>query len=168
MREIINVSSTYNAKSRVTTVQIDMSEKNEAGMLVHYISCIGRAKWNEKDAFDLMEGIRIAYERAISQMPKENIIEKCGGLKDGDWVRIQSKSSSYVTWGIIFHNNILYIIGSGNWDKISDFPKGETQFDRITTVVRPLGSNPITLDTVHLGQYKEKYMQDYCKVYEAD
>lgn len=168
MREIMNVSSLYDAKSRVTTVQVSVGKRNCLDKLVHCGSYIGKAKWNKNDDFNPAEGFRIAYERALAQIPKENIIEKCGGLKDGDWVRIQSKHSDYTAWGIVFNNNILYMIGSGNWDRISDYSSGETEFDRITIIVRPIASSPITYDEIHLSLYKKDYNDGRCKIYTAD
>lgn len=170
MREIMNISSLYDAKSRVTTVQVSVGKRNGAGKLVHCGSYIGKAKWNKYDEFDPSEGFRVAYKRALAQMPEENIIEKCGGLKDGDWVRIQSKDSDYVTWGIVFNGNILYMMGSGNYDKVSVYSdgKGETAWDRITTIVRPIGSCPITYDYIYNDLYELTAYKDRCKVYTAD
>ena len=171
MREIMNVSSLYDAKSRVTTVQIAVGKRNGAGVLVHCGSYIGKAKWNKEcDEFNAAEGFRVAYARAVKQMPKENIIEKCGGLKDGDWVRTQSKNSDYEAWGIVFNGNILYMMGSGNYDKVSIYSdgKGETEWDRITTVVRPIGSCPITYDCIYNDLYELSAYKDRCKVYTAD
>lgn len=170
MREIINVSSTYSVKSRMTIVKVDVGERNCAGTLIHYTTGIGRAKWNKNDEFNPSEGFRIAYERALAQIPKENIIEKCGGLRDGDWVRMQSKNSDYETWGIVFNGNILYMMGSGNYDKVSVYTegKGETEWDRITTVVRPIATHPITYDDIYNDMYDRNCDKDRCKVYTAD
>lgn len=129
----------------------------------------GKAKWNKEcDEFNAAEGFRVAYARAVKQMPKENIIEKCGGLKDGDWVRIQSKNSDYEAWGIVFNGNILYMMGSGNYDKVYSYSKGETEFDRITTVVRPIATYPITYDEIYNDMYDRNCDKDRCKVYTAD
>ena len=168
MRENMIISSLYDAKSRVTTVQVSIGKRNGAGVLVHCGSYIGKAKWNKYDEFDPAEGFRVAYERALKQIPKENIIEKCGGLKDGDWVRMQSKNSDYETWGIVFNGNILYMMGSGNYDRISDYSNGETEWDRITTVVRSVGSFPITYDYIYNDLYELSAYKDRCKVYTAD
>lgn len=169
MREIMNLSSLYNIKSRITIVQVDVGKRNGAGKLVHCATGIGRAKWNKHDEFNPNEGFRVAYERALATIPKENIIEKCGGLKDGDWVRIQSKHSDDKMWGIVINNNILYMIGSDGWDIISDYPEGETEFDYITTIVRPVGFSPITVADIYSDLYKNSdYNKGRCKVYTAD
>jgi hypothetical protein len=168
MREIINVSSLYDVKSRVTTVQVSIGKRNGAGKLVHCGSYIGKAKWNKYDKFNPTEGFRVAYERALAQIPKENIIEKCGGLKDGDWVHMQSKDSDYETWGIVFNGNILYMMGSGNYDRVSDYSNGETAWDRITTIVRPVANFPVTYDEIYNDMYDRNCDKDRCKVYTAD
>ena len=132
---------------------------------------IGKAKWNKEcDEFNAAEGFRVAYERALKQISEENIIEKCGGLKDGDWVQIKNKNRDYETWGIVFNGNILYMMGSGNYDKVSVYTdgKGETEWDRITTVVRPIGSCPITYDYIYNDLYELTAYKDRCKVYTAD
>lgn len=171
MREF-NVSSTYNAKSRITIVQIDVYKRLPVvGVRSHCGTYIGKARWNKKyDDFNPTEGFRVAYERALAQIPKENIIEKCGGLRDGDWVHMQSKDSDYETWGIVFHGNILYMMGSGNYDKVSVYTdgKGETAWDKITTVVRPIADFPITYDDIWNDMYDRNCDKDRCKVYTAD
>lgn len=168
MREIVSVSSYYDEKTRTTAVQVGVAEKNCAGVLIWHNYYTGEAKWNKKDTFDPMEGIRIAYERALAQIPKETIIEKCGGLKDGDWVCIQSKNNDYTSWGIVFRDNILYIMGSGNYDKVSYYLNGETDFDYITTIVRPIDFIPVTFDAIKFGLYREDQLHGHCKVYTAD
>jgi hypothetical protein len=171
MREIVNVTSTYRANTRTTTVQITVGKKTLIGTYAPCITYTGKAKWNKKcDDFNPAEGFRVAYERALAQIPKENIIEKCGGLRDGDWVRVQSKDSDYETWGIVFHGNILYMMGNGNYDKVSVYSdgKGETEWDRITTVVRPISSCPITYDYIYNDLYELSAYKDRCKVYTAD
>lgn len=168
MREF-NVTSTYNASSRITVVQITVCKRNSIGILIPCGTYIGRAKWNKKyDEFDPSEGFRVAYKRALAQIPDENIIEKCGGLRDGDWVHMQSKDSDYETWGIVFHGNILYMMGSGNYDRVSDYSNGETEWDRITTVVRPINSYAITYDYIYNDLYELSAYNDKCKVYTAD
>lgn len=170
MREIMNVSSLYDAKSRVTTVQVSVGKRDGIGRLVYCGSYIGKAKWNKKcDEFNANEGFRIAYARAIEQIPKENIIDKCGGLKDGDWVRVQSKNGRCVdAWGIVFNNNILYMMGSGNYDRVITYSNEETMATRITTVVRPIASYPITYDAIYNNLYKKPYNRERCKIYTAD
>lgn len=168
MREIMNVSSLYDAKSRVTTVQVSVGKRNCLDKLVHCGSYIGKAKWNKNDKFNPAEGFRVAYERALAQIPKENIIEKCGGLKDGDWVRIQSKHNNYAVWGIVFNNNILYMTEGGNYDIVSDYVNGETEFDYIATIVRPVGSFPVTMGNISNHLYERDYNKGRCKVYTTD
>ena len=169
MREIMNVSSLYDAKSRVTTVQVSVGKRNCLNKLVYDDSYFGEAKWNKNDKFDANEGFRVAYERALSQIPKENIIEKCAGLKDGDWVCVQPKESDDKWWGIVSHNNILYVIGHDNWDRVSSYSNGETNWYRITTIVRPTGSSPITIADIRKGRYKNlDYKDGCCKIYTAD
>lgn len=171
MREL-NVTSTYDAKTKITTVQIAVYRKDPVyGVQRYFGTYTGKAKWNKKyDDFNPTEGFRVAYERALAQIPKENIIEQCGGLRDGDWVHMQSKNSDYETWGIVFNGNILYMIGSGNYDRVSAYTegKGETEWDRITTVVRPIGSFPITYDYIYNDLYELSAYKDRCKVYTAD
>ena len=157
---VSTVSSSFFPNTRETIVTVSDNNGHRY---------IGKAKWNKEcDEFNAAEGFRVAYARAVKQMPKENIIEKCGGLKDGDWVRIQSKDSDYETWGIVFHGNILYMIGGDNWDRVSDYSNGETACDRITTVVRPIGSYPITYDYICNDLYELTAYKDRCKVYTAD
>lgn len=156
---VSTVSSSFFPDTRETIVEVTDNKGRRY---------IGRAKWNKYDKFDPNEGFRVAYERALAKIPEENIIEKCGGLKDGDWVCIQSKNSDFVSWGIVFNNNILYMIGSGNYDRVSDYSNGETEFDRITTIVRPIDARPVTYDTIHLNLYKENWYRETCKVYTAD
>lgn len=168
MREL-NVTSTYNASSRITVVQITVCKRNSIGILIPCEIYIGRAKWNKKyDDFNPAEGFRVAYERALAQIPKENIIEKCGGLKDGDWVRVQSKHNNYAVWGIVFNNNILYMTEGGNYDRVSDYVNGETEFDYIATIVRPVGSFPITIGNISNHLYERDCKEGRCKVYTAD
>ena len=168
MREIMNVSSLYDAKSRITTVQVSVGRRNCLNKLVYDDNYFGEAKWNKQDKFDANEGFRVAYERALAQIPKENIIEKCGGLKDGDWVRIQSKNSDYETWGIVFNGDILYMMGSGNYDRVSTYSNGETEWNRITTIVRPVANFPVTYDEIYNDLYNRDYNKGRCKVYTAD
>ena len=157
---VSTVSSSFFPNTRETIVTVSDNNGHRY---------IGKAKWNKEcDEFNAAEGFRIAYARAVKQMPKENIIEKCGGLKDGDWVRMQSKNSDYETWGIVFNGNILYMMGSGNYDRISDYSNGETEWDRITTVVRSVGSFPITYDYIYNDLYELSAYKDRCKVYTAD
>ena len=168
MREIMNVSSTYDAKSRMTIVEVDVGERNCAGTLVHCTTGLGRAKWNENDKFDPNEGFRIAYERALAQIPKENIIEECGGLRDGDWVCIETKKGDCRTWGIVSNGYILYIIGSGNFDRTSTFDSGETLFERVVTVVRPINDYPITRWAILGRGYLAERYHNRCKIYTAN
>lgn len=169
MREIVNISSHYDAKTRTTTVQVGVSDRDAAGILIRHRVYTGEATWNKKDTFDPMEGIKVAYHRAIKQISKDTIIEKCGGLRNGDWVRMESKDSGFVIWGIVFNNNILYMMGSGNFDRVSTFSDGETEFDRITMVIRPTtNSYPITYDVIHLGLYTQEYVKKHCEIYTAD
>lgn len=157
---VSTVSSSFFPNTRETIVTVSDNNGHRY---------IGKAKWNKEcDEFNAAEGFRVAYARALKQMPKENIIEKCGGLRDGDWVHMQSKNSDYETWGIVFNGNILYMMGSGNYDRISDYPNGETEWDRITTVVRSVGSFPITYDYIYNDLYELSAYKDRCKVYTAD
>lgn len=169
MREF-NITSKYDASTRVTTVYIDVY-KRLPSIGVRYLdnTYTGKARWNKKyDEFNPAEGFRVAYERALAQIPKENIIEKCGGLKDGDWVLIQSKNGNDAKWGIVFHDGIFYVIGNDNWDRISDFPDGESRSSKITTIVRPIGHFPITVFEIDRGIYKKNFMKERCKIYTAD
>lgn len=157
---VSTVSSSFFPNTRETIVTVSDNNGHRY---------IGKAKWNKEcDEFNAAEGFRVAYARALKQMPKENIIEKCGGLRDGDWVHMQSKNSDYETWGIVFNGNILYMMGSGNYDRISDYSNGETEWDRITTVVRSVGSFPITYDYIYNDLYELSAYKDRCKVYTAD
>lgn len=160
--KVSTVSSSFFPDTRETIVTVSDNKGRRY---------IGKAKWNKKyDEFDPVEGFRIAYTRALKQIPEENIIEKCGGLQDGDWVHMQSKDSDYETWGIVFNGNILYMMGSGNYDKVSVYTegKGETKWDRITIVVRPIGPHPLTYDSINLNLYKEYHNKENCKIYTAD
>ena len=156
---VSTVSSSFFPDTRETIVEVTDNKGRRY---------IGRAKWNKHDNFDPAEGFRIAYERALAKIPEENIMAKCGGLKDGDWVQIKSKHSDYETWGIVFNGNILYMMGSGNYDRVSDYSNGETEWDRITIVVRPIGSYPITYDEIYNDMYDRNCDKDRCKVYTAD
>lgn len=159
---VSTVSSSFFPNTRETIVTVSDNNGHRY---------IGKAKWNKEcDEFDPSEGFRIAYERALKQIPEENIIEKCGGLRDGDWVHMQSKDTDYETWGIVFHGNILYMMGSGNYDKVSVYTdgKGETAWDRITTIVRPIADFPITYDDIWNEEYDRNRNKDRCKVYTAD
>lgn len=157
---ISTVSSSFFPNTRETIVTVSDNNGHRY---------IGKARWNKEcDEFNAAEGFRVAYARAVKQMPKENIIEKCNGLKDGDWVRIQSKNSDYTTWGIVFNGNILYMMGSGNYDRVSDYSNGETEWDRITTIVRPVASFPVTYDEIYNDMYDRNCDKNRCKVYTAD
>lgn len=157
--KVSTVSSSFFPDTRETIVTVSDNNGHRY---------IGKAKWNKYDKFDPAEGFRIAYERALAQIPKENIIEKSGGLKDGDWVHMQSKDSDYETWGIVFNGNILYMMGSGNYDRVSDYSNGETAWDRITTIVRPVANSPVTYDEIYNDMYDRNCDKDRCKVYTAD
>jgi hypothetical protein len=167
MFKITNVSSNYNKETATVTVTLKISKRNADGTLTPRGEVSDWAEWNTKfDCDSFAKSFKMAYERALTRIPDENIIEQCGGLKDGDWVCIKSKNSDYITWGIVFNGNILYMMGSGNYDRVSDFSEGETEFGRITTIVRPVSPhNPLTYDNIRFKLYLKN--ESY-KVYTAD
>ena len=169
MFKITNVNSNYNKKTQKVIVTLKIAKINKDGTLAPRGEVSDWAEWNTKfDCDSFAKSFKIAYERALAKIPDENIIEQCGGLRDGDWVCLQDKRDNAIVWGIVFNDNILYIMGSGNYDRVSDFSEGETQFDRITTIVRPVDSYPITYDFIRLGLYTKSNLNSHCEVYTAD
>lgn len=133
------VSSSYNYKNRTTLIRINTGEK----------SYVGKAVWNPNDPFNPVIGYEIAYERAYAEYLKDNsnIIEMCGGLRNGDWVCVTTNHLGE-SWGLVCDERIYYMINSNGFDSTYSFGKeGKTEFSRITKVVR--GKNcTVTFDFI--------------------
>ena len=158
-REIRTVASAYIPKTRETIVSI----KDDKGTIY-----FGQSRWNPSDPFDPAVGFKNAYERAVAKIPKPNIIEKCGGLRNGDWVCVNYCSKYKPIWGIVCDNKIYYVIGNGNWDMTTSFSDGNNTNGKIIEVIRPLTTGIITLDTIKDYERTGLLNRTKCKIYKVD
>lgn len=170
MRKITNVTSNYNAKRKMTTVCIDTNDDSGESKVTY----TGHAIWNGRDDFNPIEAFKVAYERAFEQMPKPGIIERCGGLKDGDWVCAHdimiNDSIDRYSWGFVHCNVIYYMYGlSNNWDRTDSFDKyGYAYGSKITEIIRPTSKNcPVTLGAIR-DYVEEKIAIKGCLHFKAD
>jgi hypothetical protein len=157
------VSSSYNYKNRTTLIRINTGEK----------SYVGKAVWNPNDPFNPVIGYEIAYERAYAEYLKDNsnIIEMCGGLRNGDWVCVKASRLDFLplTWGLVCDNFIYYMMNSKGFDPVSIFKeKGDTGNSKIIKVIRSK-SHPVTFGYItHLLADPASNTLEDIEIYEVD